>query len=312
MPPPLAFMSIVSPPSTKKGSVLERLAVLSLTALPWIVSVTWFSPEIPPPSAKRPFGATTLARFPLTTLPVIVRLCPNPTEIPPPAASLASGPPASLSRTVVFVSVSGPQVAMPPPAPAAKGQGPAGQGGPKGAVAVGATRLPLITLLLIESVAPGPKSAAGGTRIPPPAANTPAGRKGNAGLELFEPPVTVTPEMLTVGSLSANSAPTGEAGAAALDDRRGGAGADQADALVDRHAATEGAGCKLDHVAVMGRVDRGLNCRVAARLASDAEAGSGSAAPGTGRGEREERCCGEYGRDELEHRSSSRVQHGHR
>src|SRR5919198_4471812 len=68
--------------------------------------------------------------------------------------------------------------------------------------------LPLITLLLIESVVPGPKSAAGGTRIPPPAANTPAGRKGNAGLELFEPPVTVTPEMLTVGSLSANSSPT--------------------------------------------------------------------------------------------------------
>src|SRR5438874_7786061 len=103
--------------------------------------------------------------------------------MPPPTASLASGPPASFSRTVELVTVSVPQLAIPPPLASANAHGPPGHGGPNGAVSVGATRFPLMTLSLTESVAPVAKSAPGGTRMPPPAAHVPAGSHGNAGLE---------------------------------------------------------------------------------------------------------------------------------
>jgi hypothetical protein len=67
--------------------------------------------------------------------------------IAPPTASLASvdspdAEPTRLLLIVVFASLSVPQLSIPPPPANAKGQGPLGQGGPNGAVSLGATRLP--------------------------------------------------------------------------------------------------------------------------------------------------------------------------
>jgi hypothetical protein len=68
-----------------------------------------------------------------------------------------------LSPTVVFVSVSVPQLSTPaPPANA----------NPDGSEADGAVLLPVMTLFAIVTVAPPLKSALGGISIPPPAAKT--------------------------------------------------------------------------------------------------------------------------------------------
>src|SRR5262245_37144811 len=99
--------------------------------------------------------------------------------IAPPTTSLASGDspvaePTRLSLTVVFVNVSVPQLSIPPPPANAYGQGPPGQGGPNGAVSLGATRLPVMMLFVIVTVAPPLKSALGGISMPPPEAKTPS------------------------------------------------------------------------------------------------------------------------------------------
>src|SRR5262245_24837116 len=99
--------------------------------------------------------------------------------IPPGPASLATPvPPAWLSLTVVFVSVNGPRLLIPPPAPWAKGRSPlmqvivmsGGHGSPESIAVVGSALLPVMTLFAIETVAPGAKFAAGWTEIPPPSA----------------------------------------------------------------------------------------------------------------------------------------------
>jgi hypothetical protein len=64
-------------------------------------------------------------------------------------------PAAWLLLTSVRSSVRLPQLSMPPPPAKAKGQGPPGHGGPTGTVALGPTRLPLMTLSVTFTVAPG-------------------------------------------------------------------------------------------------------------------------------------------------------------
>src|SRR5436309_698684 len=146
------------------------------------------------------------------TEPLIVS-GPSRLMIAPPSASLASvdspeAEPTRLLLMVVFASVSVPQLSIPPPANA-NGQGPLGQGGPKGTVSVGATRLPVITLFVIVTVAPPLKSALGGISTPPPAANTPSCPTNgvDSGLDRVMPPVIVTPSMETVGSVDSPKAP---------------------------------------------------------------------------------------------------------
>src|SRR5438128_2548877 len=136
-------------------------------------------------------------------------------RIPAPSASLASREspealPTRLLLTVVFARDTVPQLSMPPPNAPANGQlPPPGQGGPKGTVSVGATRLPVITLLLIVTVAPPLKSALGGISMPPPAANTPSCPTNGVGcgFDRVTPPVIVTPSMETVGSVDSPKAP---------------------------------------------------------------------------------------------------------
>ena len=134
--------------------------------------------------------------------------------IAPPTASLASvdspdAEPTRLLLTVVFASVSVPQLSIPPPPANANGQGPLGQGGPKGAVSLGATRLPVMTLFAIVTVAPPLKSALGGISTPPPAAKTPSWPVNgvDSGLDRVMPPVIVTPSIETVGSDEAPNSP---------------------------------------------------------------------------------------------------------
>src|SRR6188472_3526706 len=111
---------------------------------------------MPPPSTNRPLGPVALASLPWRTEPLIVS-GPSRLMIAPPIASLASADspdaePTRLLLIVVFASVNVPQLSMPPPSAIANGQGPLGQGGPNGAVSVGATRLPVMTLLAIVTV----------------------------------------------------------------------------------------------------------------------------------------------------------------
>src|SRR6266849_617319 len=142
-------------------------------------------------------------------------MSPRPLKMPPPSAKRASSEspealPMRLSLTVVFARVRLPEVSMPPPNAHATGQPPHGA---NGTVSFGATRLPVMTLLLIVSVAPPPKSlhapplksVLGGTSMPPPAAQTPAFpvHGTDSGLERVAPPVIVTPLIETVGSLAA-------------------------------------------------------------------------------------------------------------
>ena len=135
--------------------------------------------------------------------------------IPPASASLArlAGPDAAptwLWLTVESTSVSVPQLSIPPPAASANGHEPPGHvARPDGTVCVGATRLPVITLLVMVTSAPPLKSALGGISTPPPRAKTPSTpRNGiDSGLDWAKPPVMVTPVITTVGSTSAPYSP---------------------------------------------------------------------------------------------------------
>src|SRR5437588_7411737 len=122
--------------------------------------------------------------------------------MPAPSTSLASADnpdavPTRLLLTVQLVSVSVPQLSMPPPDALANGHGPVAHGGPTGAVALGATRFPVMTLFEMVRVAPPLKSAFGGTWTPPPSAITPLPRPV-AQLDRVTPPVIVTPSIFTV------------------------------------------------------------------------------------------------------------------
>ena len=203
-----------TPPATAVNSTLSgreaaRLAWLFVTVLLLIVSVPP-SRNMPPESAKRPFGAVALAWLPLTVEFLTVSPASS-FAIPPPSASLTTAPspvaePMRLSLTVVFASVSVPQLSIPPPAACANGQEtPPGQGGPSGRAWVGSARLPVMTLLEIVTVAPPVKSAFGGISTPPPRAITPSSPVNgtDSGLDRATPPVMVTPEIETVGSAEA-------------------------------------------------------------------------------------------------------------
>src|SRR5262245_17655143 len=146
--------------------------------------------------------------------PLIVR-GPRKLVIAPPLASLvgSDSPEAEPTRfllTLVLASVSVPQLSIPPPPANANGHGsPSGHCASPGTVSVGATRFPLMTLLVILTVAPPLKSAFGGISTPPPAAKTPS-RPVNgvdSGLERVTPPVIVTPSIETVGSSEAPNSP---------------------------------------------------------------------------------------------------------
>src|SRR5438445_13112491 len=135
--------------------------------------------------------------------------------MPAPSASLATEPPTWLLLTVVLTSVVCPNVLIPPPAACANGRWPlmqvivmsGGHGSPESIAVVGATRLPVMTLFVIVTVAPGEKFAAGGTEIPPPTAITPGPTNASAKLECVTPPVMVTPLIETVGSPAALKVP---------------------------------------------------------------------------------------------------------
>ena len=134
-------------------------------------------------------------------------------QIPAPSASLeVPADPALLSLTVEFRRVSIPQLSMPPPNAAAYGHSPSekpGHGKPESTSAVGSARLPVITLFEIVTVAPPEKSAFGGMSMPPPVAHTPGIPKNgiDSGLVCATPPVIVTPEIETVGSVVAPNEP---------------------------------------------------------------------------------------------------------
>src|SRR5262245_56653901 len=146
-------------------------------------------------------------------------MSPRPLRMPPPSAKRAgvASPealPTRLSLTVEFVSVRLPDVSIPPPNAHAAGQPPHGS---NATVSLGATRLPVMTLLLIVTVAPPPnslhapplESVAGGTCTRPPAAHTPSlpVHGTDSGLVRVSPPVIVTPSIETVGSLAAKISP---------------------------------------------------------------------------------------------------------
>src|SRR4029453_17353511 len=199
-----------TPTSTLLGNAAATVALLSATEALFIVSVPP-TRRMPPASAKRPSGAVTAARLPLISLFVIVS-GPSTLRMPAPSASLARAPrpealPIRLLLTVVSASVSDPQLSMPPPNAPANGQGwPSGHGGPTGAVALGATSLPLTTLFAIVTVAPPLKSLFGGISMPPPNAMTPSPKKVRQLVRVL-PPVIVTPLIETVGSVAANAFP---------------------------------------------------------------------------------------------------------
>ena len=229
IPPPLASSS------TLFGSDAARAALFSVTELLLTFSVPPPA-EIAPPSANRPLGPVALAWLPWMSEPLIVS-GPRLFEIAPPTASLASvdspeAEPTRLLLIVVCASVSVPQLSIPPPPANANGQGPLGQGGPKGAVSLGATRLPVMTLFAIVTVAPPLKSALGGISTPPPAAKTPSWPVNgvDSGLDRVTPPVIVTPSIETVGSADGSELADRQHRAAAADDRATGAGADELDA----------------------------------------------------------------------------------
>src|SRR5712691_9536750 len=129
--------------------------------------------------------------------------------MPAPSALLASAEspevlPMRLSLTVVFARVTVPQLSMPPPTAKANAHVP-----PQDPVLLGATRLSVMTLFVIVTVAPPLNSALGGISMPPPAANTPSWPVNgiDSGLERVTPPVIVTPSIETVGSLEAPKVP---------------------------------------------------------------------------------------------------------
>src|SRR5215469_8293533 len=225
IPPPFALRSM-SFPAAKLGRSVVRLALLRLTVL-FLTATALLPPksglaQTAPPSANRPFGAAAMARLPDRAVPVKVRL-PCSLKIPPPSQSLqiAGSPPtgpAVLSLTVVFTSVSSPQLSMPPPTAAANGHWPSGNPPgrlmPEGTAADGSAMFPLIALSEIVTVAPltgGPSAgrAFGGISTPPPAAHTPSFPQTGTdiGLDRARPPVIVTPLIDTTGSPEAPKAP---------------------------------------------------------------------------------------------------------
>jgi hypothetical protein len=237
-------MSInVSPSAAKTGSELVSSARLPLTALSRTVTAPLLTNR-PPPSANRPLGLVTTAALPTTSVRSRVRV-PKSLKTPPPSASLAT-PPARLWLTTTRSRDSVPALKIPPPAAKAYGHGPVGQGAPLGdvSVSVGSARLPVTTTSRRVTVAPVVKPAAGGTRIPPPLASTPS--------PLVRPPVTVSPEIVTVGSLGASSFPIVTTGPPPRIIVR--PGADHPHALGDGDPAGVGAGGDPDGVAVRGRV----------------------------------------------------------
>src|SRR6266540_164348 len=126
-------------------------------------------------------------------------------QMPAAAASLATDGPTALSLIRVFVTVSVPELAMPPPRAKAHPSGPQGGSGGSvgdGSAVEGATMFWLITLSLMETVAPVVSPSAGGIHTPPPSVNMYAG-----GLVVVRPPVTVTRLIETVGLVGANSVP---------------------------------------------------------------------------------------------------------
>ena len=189
-PPTAACISI----GNVFGTAVDASQLLSLTMLSSIVSVP--SSLIPPPSANLPFGALTAERLPVTKL---WRSVTTPTllfQMPPPRASVASPPlvgvePATLSSMRVFVTVSVPQFAIPPPLANEHGLSQIGCGGPA------VTRLPLMTLSEIVTVAPIVLSAAAGINTPPPAVKKPV-PNCDSGFESLKPPVIVTRLIETV------------------------------------------------------------------------------------------------------------------
>src|SRR5207244_2430874 len=81
---------------------------------------------MPPPAASRPFGAEAEATLPLTTLFSSVSWLPSSLRTPPPSACAVKRPAAALLLTLVWTSVSVPQLSIPPPPACANGHGPAG------------------------------------------------------------------------------------------------------------------------------------------------------------------------------------------
>ena len=134
---------------------------------------TVVSNMMPAPSAKRPFGAMAIALLPVTTLLFRLR-APSWVYIPAPSASLARGPPASLSLTIVLSTVRMPQLSIPPPPAWANWQSWVPHEKPASTDVVGAAVLSVMTLLLTVRVAPVAKFSVGGMKMPPPYAITPS------------------------------------------------------------------------------------------------------------------------------------------
>ena len=227
------------------------------------------SVKMPPPSAKRPFGADAVERLPLIVLPLAVTVPDDHTLIPPPSASLAT-PPAVLWLTVVFVKVRAPQVSIPPPFAHANGQGPPGHGGPAGTLAaVG----PIRFVTTLSTSGRGRAALEPGRRVDldPSARRTVVGAgEIERPLDVVTPPVMVTPEIFTVGSVVARYAPIVTTGPPP----RMIVAADPADTRstpVDRARRRTPAATRI--VAVGRRVDRGLN-HVAAGRVPDTEMGA--------------------------------------
>ena len=245
------------------------------TAPPRIVSAPPPT-KMPPPSAKRPFGAEAIERLPATTLFSSVSCPGSSSRMPPPTASLLSAPPARLSATLVFLSVSTPQLSIPPPPASANRQGPVGQmERGLGTVSAGSARLPEMTLSLIVTVAPVASSAAGGISMPPPSAVARSKSVAQVGpqwaLEVVRPPVIVRRRIATRRLGRGAQDADRQHRAAAADRGCARARADQGERLVDRDPTREAAAAHVDDVAVVGRVDRGLDRREAVGAASHAE-----------------------------------------
>src|SRR3984885_11859034 len=221
-PPVLATRFWTWPPNTA-GRLVLRLAVLPEITLSVMTSTS--RPEsppgsksgtpaqMPPPSAKRPAGLVAVARLPDTIAWSSVRL-PWRLKIPPPSASLVvpgcpGAAPVLLPITTVRISVSAPQLSMPPPLAGANGHCPCGklpgQLIPEGTLVLGLARLPEITLSEMVTVAPSARLAPGGISMPPPAAQAPAlpSSGTDTALDRASPPVIVTPLIEPVGSLAA-------------------------------------------------------------------------------------------------------------
>ena len=118
---------------------------------------------MPPDCAAWPFGGAETARFPLTTLRLTTSVAAWRLKIPPALVPLAAEPiePAVLFVTRESVIVSTPPLSIPPPVLNPHGSGP--QNGPGGTAECDVTVLPVITLSVIDTVAPVPLNGGTGT-----------------------------------------------------------------------------------------------------------------------------------------------------